>query len=265
MHVKVNVSEDEVLSGQNVPDAHEVKVKVVEYDPLVFTDPAQLLVQEVTFVDVHVKLTADPGVKEIEVSVPFAFKSTVGEDGGLTVTLSVAVPPEPVQVIVYVWLDDGAVIDCEPFVLIDDVQPPEVEQDVALADIQVKETLEPDDIDNEVSVPFACKSTVGDDDPLLPPLVVGAIVTLSVAVPFAPVQVIVYVWLVDWAVALYVPLVLKLPDHAPEAVHEVTLLDVQVKETLDPDDIDNEVSVPFAFKSTVGVATDVHSEPLTTA
>ena len=57
-----------------------------------------------------------------------------------------AVPPAPVHVRVYVVLADSTPVDCEPLTGLEPDQPPEAEQEVALAALQVSVELVPEAI-----------------------------------------------------------------------------------------------------------------------
>jgi hypothetical protein len=128
-----------------------------------------------------------------------------------TVVLAEAVPPEPVQFIVYVVVAVGVTL-CDPAVAVEVVQG--AEQVVALVADQVKVAAWP----AAIVAGVALNVTLG----------LGATVTvvLAVAVPPAPVQVIVYV-------VVAVGLTLWEPDVAVDAVqgaeHAVALVADQVK------------------------------------
>jgi hypothetical protein len=82
-----------------------------------------------------------------------------------TTTLSIAEPPDPVQVIVYVVDDVIALGEKDPLVPAVPPHPPEAIQEVAFVEVQVKETKLPLDTVEGPSEPLTFKSTVGDDAP----------------------------------------------------------------------------------------------------
>ena len=70
-------------------------------------------------------------------SLLLAFRSTVGDKiWTLTITESAALPPEPVQVIVYVLLVIKLPVDSDPDKAFDPDQLPEAEQEVVLVEAQ---------------------------------------------------------------------------------------------------------------------------------
>jgi hypothetical protein len=98
----------------------------------------------------------------------------------------------------------------------------------------------------------------------VPPPVDAAIVTvaLRVAVPPAPVQMMVYVVVELTAPVTLAPLVAREPVQPPEAAHEVALVEVQVKVELPP----RATLLGPALKETAGVVgtvtvTDWDAEP----
>jgi hypothetical protein len=80
-------------------------------------------------------------------------------------------------------------------------------------------------------------------------------VTLCALDPPVPVQVSVYVALADRAPVLCVPLTDSVPAHAPEAVHEVALVEAQVSVEAPP----LATLVGLALKDTVGTAADTET------
>ena len=120
------------------------------------------------------------------------------------------------------------------------VHPPEAVHEVALLEDQVRVELPPE----VMLVGLAAKLTVGA-------ALVAATVTKALAgedVPLAPLQVSVYVVVLAGDIET-VPLVGFVPVHPPEAVHEVALLEDQVRVELPP----KVMLVAPADKLTVGV------------
>jgi hypothetical protein len=113
--------------------------------------------------------------------------------------------------------------------------------EVALLEDQVSVELPPLD----TLVGLALRETLGGETDM---------VADRLALPPAPVQVKVYVELELTAPVLPLPLVALLPLHAPEAVHEVALLEDHVSVELPPLD----TLVGLALKETLGgvAATD---------
>ena len=211
-------------------------------EPLVarLPDHAPEAVQLVALVDDHVSELLPPLVT----LVGFAVKVTVGAGAELvTVTFTdlLAVPPSPLQLSVNVLLAAvSAPVLAEPLVARLPDHAPEAVQLVALVDDHVSELLPP----LATLVGFAVKDTVGAGAGL-------ATVTITdlFAVPPLPVQVSVNVLLAAVsAPVLEEPLVARLPDHAPEAVQLVALVDDQVR----VEDSPLATLVGFAVSVTVG-------------
>ena len=117
-----------------------------------------------------------------------------------------------------------APVDCEPLIALLPDQAPEAVQEVALVDVQVKVELPP-----LATVPgLALMPTVGT--------CCGLTVTVvdCAALPPAPVQVSPYVALALSAPVDCEPLTGMLPDHAPDAEHDVALVADQVRVELLP-------------------------------
>lgn len=167
-----------------------------------------------------------------------AVRLTVG--AGITVTdaLSLAVPPEPVQVSVKVALEDILPLLAVPLVAFVPDQLPDAVHEFALALLQESWLAEPlATLDG-----LAVRLTVG----------AGMIVTdlLSLAVPPLPVQVKLNVALANRFALVAVPLVAFAPDQPPEAVHELALLLVQDSCVLLP----SATLLGLAWSDTVGGA-----------
>jgi hypothetical protein len=194
----------------------------VACDPLtaLVPDQAPEAVQEVALVDDQVKVEPLP----LATVLGFALRATVGA-GGVTETVTdcVALPRAPVQVSEYVVLAVRAPVDCVPFSAWLPDQPPEAVQAVALLDAHVRVAAAP----LAIELGLAEKLTVG----------AGAFtetVADCVALPPVPVQVSEYVVLAVRAPVDCDPLTALVPDHAPEALHEVALVDDQVRVELAP-------------------------------
>ena len=159
----------------------------------------------------------------------------------MTVTDLLAVPPSPLQLSVKVLLAAvSAPVLAEPLVARLPDHAPEAVQLVALVDDHVNELLPP----LATLVGLADNVTVGAGTGLF-----TVTVTDLLALPPSPLQLSVNVLLAAVsAPVLAVPLVARLPDHAPEAVQLVALVDDHVSELLPPLD----TLVGFAVSVTVG-------------
>ena len=115
----------------------------MDCDPLtgLAPDHAPEAVQAVAFVADQFRVALPPLV----IALGPTLKVTVGV-GDLMETLAdwAAVPPAPVQVKVYVALAVSDPVDCEPLTGLVPDQPPEAEQEVALAAFHVSIALDPD-------------------------------------------------------------------------------------------------------------------------
>lgn len=115
----------------------------MDCDPLtgLAPDHAPEAVQAVAFVADQFRVALPPRV----IALGPTLKVTVGV-GDLMETLAdwAAVPPAPVQVKVYVALAVSDPVDCEPLTGLVPDQPPEAEQEVALAAFHVSIALDPD-------------------------------------------------------------------------------------------------------------------------
>jgi hypothetical protein len=116
-----------------------------------------------------------------------------------------------------------ALLDCEPLIVLLPDQPPEAVQAVVLVDDQVSVVVAP----LLTVLGAAERLTVGAG-------VLTDTVADCVALPPAPVQVSPKVALAVRAPVDCEPLTALLPDHAPEALHEVALAETQVKVELLP-------------------------------
>jgi hypothetical protein len=116
-----------------------------------------------------------------------------------------------------------ALLDCEPLIALLPDQPPEAVQAVVLVDDQVSVVVAP----LLTVLGAAERLTVGAG-------VLTDTVADCVALPPVPVQVSPKVALALIAPVDCEPLTALLPDHAPEALHEVALDDDQVRVALPP-------------------------------
>jgi hypothetical protein len=194
----------------------------VDWEPLVALVPDQApdAAQEVALMADQVRVALPPRA----IVLGLADKLTVGA-GALTETVAdcVALPPAPVQVSAYVVLAVIALLDCEPLIALLPDQPPEAVQAVVLVDDQVSVVVAP----LLTVLGAAERLTVGAG-------VLTDTVADCVALPPVPVQVSPKVSLALIAPVDCEPLTALLPDHAPEALHEVALADDQVKVELAP-------------------------------
>jgi hypothetical protein len=149
----------------------------VDCEPLVASAPDQPpeAVQELAFVEVQLRLVLPPLVTLVEL----ALKLTVGADADtVTVADCVALPPDPVQVSMYLVVDVRDDVLVEPFIASLPAQPPDAEQEVAFVELQFKV----DEPSLFTVLGLAARATVG-----------AAAVTVTVAdcvaLPPVPVQV----------------------------------------------------------------------------
>jgi hypothetical protein len=138
-------------------------------------DQAPVPVQDVALVDDQVIVELPPLGTELGLTL----RLTVGVDD-VTETMAdcEALPPEPVQVKVYVELLDRAPVDCEPVIGLVPVQSPDAVQEVAFVADQLK--VEPDPVFTVLGL--ALKVTFGAD-------AAAATVTDCEVLPPVPVQV----------------------------------------------------------------------------
>jgi hypothetical protein len=190
--------------------------------------------QEVALAEDQVRVEDAPLVTD----VGLAISDTVGT-GGVTVTVAEAlpVPPAPVQASVNVPVLVSAPLDWLPEVVLVPVHAPEATQEVALAEDQVRV----EDAPLETDVGIAVSDTVGTG---------GVTVTVAEALPDppGPVQASVNVPVLVSAPLDWLPEVVLVPVHAPEARHEVALVEDQVRVEAPPLVID----VGLAVSDTVG-------------
>jgi hypothetical protein len=151
-------------------------------------------------------------------------------------------PPVPVHVSEYVALALRAPVDCEPLTARVPDQAPDAVQAVALLEDQAKVALPP----LAMVLGLADKATVGASG-------VTDTVFDCVALPPAPVHVSEYAALAVSEPVDCEPLVALVPVHAPEAEHEVALLDDHVKVEAAP----LEIVLGLALKLTVAVGVAV--------
>jgi hypothetical protein len=197
-------------------------------------DQAPDAVQELASVDDQVSVEEPPLTTE----VGFAASDTVGA-GGVTVTPAdaLALPPGPVQVREKLLLAVSMAVACCPEIALLPDQAPDAVQELASVDDQVSV----DDPPLTTEAGFAVSDTVGAR---------GVTVTVAdaFAVPPNPVQAMANVPELVSAPLGWLPEVALLPDHAPEAVQEVALVDDQVS-VADPP-LTTELG--FAVSDTVG-------------
>lgn len=192
--------------------------------------PVQLLlagdavaVQLAALFEVHVSVEAKP----LGTDTGLALKDTVGSNGGVTVTMTdfETWPPAPEQASEKVLLAESVPVDSEPDVALLPDHPPEAVHKVALVELHVNVAEPP----LGTVVGLAANVSVGAG---------GAASTVTVtdrvAAPPGPVQDKVKV-----LVAINGPLdcepdVALSPDHAPEAAHELALVDDQVSIDVPP-------------------------------
>jgi hypothetical protein len=168
-------------------------------------------------------------------------KDTVGAACATeTVVDCVALPSAPVQVSVYVVFAVNGPTDWDPLVDLDPAQPPAAEQEVALADDQVR----------VVDAPFATELGLV----LKLTVVTGFGVTVTVldwtALPPLPVQVNTKFAVADSAPVDAEPLRPLAPDQAPEAAHALAL----VEDQLSVDALPVATLLGAALSATVGAA-----------
>src|SRR5258706_10011677 len=171
--------------------------------------------QEVALVEDQVRVEAAP----LATDVGFAVRDTVGT-GGVTVTVAAAlpVPPAPVQARVNVLVLLSAPVDWLPEIVLVPVHAPEATQEVASVEDQVRAEDAPPVTDAGVAV----RDTVGAG---------GMTVTVAEALPDPPgpvqergnVPVLVRAPL-DW-----LPEVVLVPVHAPEATQDVASVEDQLR------------------------------------
>src|SRR5258706_9850360 len=171
--------------------------------------------QDVASVDDQVRVEELP----LAIDVGLAVSDTVGT-GGVTVTVAEAlpVPPAPVQASVNVPVLVRAPLDWLPEVVLVPVHAPEATQEVALAEDQVRV----EDAPLVTDVGLAVSDTVGTG---------GVTVTVAEALPDppGPVQAMVNVPVLVRAPLDWLPEVVLVPAHAPEATQEVASVDDQVR------------------------------------
>jgi len=168
---------------------------------------------------------------------PETFETFTVEDGGGVVVAEVTVTvadwlaelPAPVQVSVYVAFAVRIPVLSEPGVAFAPDQAPEAVQDVALVELQ--ESVE--ELAEIIELGLAAIVTVGSAEEAVTVTVADWLVE-----PPAPVQVSEYVAVVVRLPVLCEPEVACVPDQAPEAVHEVALVEVQLRVEVPPEIIE---------------------------
>jgi hypothetical protein len=157
----------------------------------------------------------------------------------VTVADALAVPPSPVHARVKVPELVSAPLDSLPEVALLPVQAPEAVQEVASVDDQ----LSVDEPPLTTEVGFAVSDTMGTGS-------VAVTLADALALPPGPVQLIVQVLEVVNAPLDWLPEVALAPDHAPDAVQPVALVDDQ----LSVDEPPMTTELGFAVSDTVGTA-----------
>jgi hypothetical protein len=191
--------------------------------------------QDVASVEDQVSVEDPP----LAIDVGLAANDTVGTGGAPTVTVveALAVPPSPVHASPNVAVLVSGTLDWLPEVVLVPVHAPEATQDVASVDDQVRV----EELPLATDVGLAVRDTVGTG---------GVTVTVAEALPVppAPVQASVNVPVpvstpLDW-----LPEVVLVPVHAPEATQEVALAEDQVR----VEDAPLVTDVGLAVSDTVG-------------
>lgn len=194
--------------------------------PLVATLPDQLpdAAHEVALVEDQLKVELAP----LATVLGLADRVTVGAGTGeLTETLAdwVALPPAPEHVSVNVVFDFRVPVDCEPLSDLLPDHPFEAEQAVEFCDDQVSTALLP----LVMVLGLAARATVGACGDVLMDTVADC-----VALPPAPVQVNMYVVVLESAPVDCVPLTPLAPDQPPEAEQEAAFREDHVSVALPP-------------------------------
>jgi hypothetical protein len=128
----VQVTVKVVLAVSGAVDAVPAEAFVPDHPP----EATQL----VAFWLAQVSAAAFPATTE----VGLAFKATMGgSEATVTVVVCEALPPAPAQVSVYDAVDPSAAVDSEPLGPKVPLQPPDAEQVVALAAVQVNTAVPP--------------------------------------------------------------------------------------------------------------------------
>jgi hypothetical protein len=193
--------------------------------------------QDVASVDDQVRVEELP----LATDVGLAVRDTVGT-AGVTVTVAEAlpVPPGPVHARVNVPVLVSAPLDWLPEVVLVPVHAPEATQEVALAEDQVSVEDPPLAID----VGLAANDTVGTGAGGAPTVTVVEVL----AVPPSPVHASPNVAVLVSGTLDWLPEVVLVPVHAPEATQEVALAEDQVR----VEDAPLVTDVGFAVSDTVG-------------
>jgi hypothetical protein len=171
--------------------------------------------QDVALVEDHVRVEAPP----LAIDVGLAVSATVGA-GGMTVTVAEAlpVPPGPAQARVNVPVLVNAPLDWLPKIVLGPDQAPEATQEAALFDDQV--SVEDPPLATEVGL--AVRDTVGAG---------GLTVTVAepLPIPPAPVQARVNVLVLVSASLGWLPEIVLVLVHAPEAAQAVASVEDQLR------------------------------------
>lgn len=192
--------------------------------------PVQLLlagvavaVQPAALFEVHVNVEAKP----LGTDTGLALNEIVGTNGGVTVTVTdlETSPPAPEQASEKVLVTESAPVDVEPDVALLPDHAPEAVHKVAFVELHVNVAEPP----LGTVVGLAASVSVGAGGAAS-----TTTVTDRVAVPPGPVQDKVKVLVTVKASLDCDPAVVLLPDHAPEAAHELALVDDQVSVDMPP-------------------------------
>jgi hypothetical protein len=233
----VQVSVNVVLAESVLLGAVPLVDRSPDQPPEAVHDVAFVLVQESWVV---LPLTAVVGV---------AVKLTVGAGTTVTVFVSLAVPPVPVQLSVNVVFAEIALLIMLPFMDCPPDQPPEALHELAFALVHDSCVLAP----FAIAVGFSARLTVG----------AGTTVTVfeSLLEPPTPVQVSVNVVFVASALLVSLPLVPLESDQPPDALQELAFVLVQESFVVAP----LAIVAGFKVRLTVGgptTATDFASLPV---
>ena len=222
----------------------------VEVLPLTAFTPLQPpeATQEVALVELQVSVAAVP----VPIIVGLAVSVTAGAGGvWLTVTVAAAalVPPAPVQLSEKFVVAVSAPVEVLPLVDFTPLQPPEAAQEVAFVELHERVAVLP----LVRLAGFARSDTVGAG--AVPAVTVTDVVALPL--PPAPVQDRLKLVVAANAPVALLPLVATVPLQPPEAVHDVALVELQLRVAALPE----AMLVGDALSATVGAATAALLEP----
>jgi hypothetical protein len=179
-----------------------------------------LAAHEVALVEDQVSAVVAPGATD----VGEADKVTTGGAATVTLTVRLAWPPGPVHMSVKeLGLVDNAALFSLPAVVRVPDHAPLAAHEVALVEDQVSAVVPPEATD------------VGEADKVTTGGLATVTLTVRLAWPPGPVHVSVKeLGLVDNAALFSLPVVARVPDHAPLAAHEVALVEDQVSAVVPP-------------------------------